>query len=212
MNFINEKRQMLTLNAEPGIQLFTEDVVTRNNKEYRVWNPGQSKLAAGIVKGATLPDIPENGRILYLGAAHGYSVSFISDIFPQSKIFAVEFAPLVAQKLFLNMSNRKNVFPIVEDALHPKRYGSTVLIADFLFQDIAQKNQTEIFLKNVNYLLKRRGIAMLSVKAKSIDVTAKSKAIFAQVRKDLSADITILDTKQLAPFQRDHALFICQKE
>ncbi len=212
MNFINEKRQMLTLNAEPGTTLFTEDTVTRHNKEYRVWNPGQSKLAAGIVKGAEIPKLPEDATILYLGAAHGYTVSYISDIFPKAKIVGVEFAPLVTQQLILNMQNRKNVFPIMEDALHPKRYESTVRIADFIFQDIAQKNQTEIFLKNTDHLLKRGGIAMLAVKAKSIDVTAKSKAVFSQVRRELSDQITIVDTKQLGPFQRDHALFICRKE
>ena len=83
-------KKLYTLNSAPQQQLFDEELVVADGKEYRSWNPLRSKLAAAIVKG--LPELPvkSSSRVLYLGAAHGYTPSFVSDIAADGIVFAVD--------------------------------------------------------------------------------------------------------------------------
>lgn len=61
--------------------------------EYRVWNPFRSKLAASVLAGLDNIYIKPGGKVLYLGAASGTSVSHVSDIVgPTGAVFAVEFS------------------------------------------------------------------------------------------------------------------------
>lgn len=61
--------------------------------EYRVWNPFRSKLAASVLAGVDNIHIKPGGKVLYLGAASGTSVSHVSDIVgPTGAVFAVEFS------------------------------------------------------------------------------------------------------------------------
>ena len=46
-----EDRKLYTLNSAPQQQLFDEELLVVDGKEYRGWNPLRSKLAAAIVKG-----------------------------------------------------------------------------------------------------------------------------------------------------------------
>ncbi|MFH0836093.1 MAG: fibrillarin-like rRNA/tRNA 2'-O-methyltransferase, partial [Candidatus Micrarchaeota archaeon] len=43
--------RLYTLNAVKGFRVHGEHVAREGSKEYREWNPRQSKLAAAIVKG-----------------------------------------------------------------------------------------------------------------------------------------------------------------
>ena len=65
--------------------------------------------------------------------------------------------------------------------------------------------------KNIDLFLKDRGYALLAVKARSIDVTKKPKDIFRQVRSDLEKHLTIIDSRLLEPYQKDHCMFVCKK-
>ena len=75
-----KRKRLLTRNLIPGKKAFREYLHNINGTEYREWNPTRSKLAAGLVKGAKLPAINEGSTVLYLGAASGNTVSYISDI------------------------------------------------------------------------------------------------------------------------------------
>ena len=87
-----------------------------------------------------------------------------------------------------------------------------VSATDVIYQDVAQKNQVEIFLKNVNIFLKNGGYGMLALKARSIDVTKNPKQIFREVKEKLEKFLTIIDYRELDPFQKDHCMFICKKK
>lgn len=49
-------------------------------REYRVWNPFRSKLAAAIHGGLEDIHMKPGSKVLYLGAASGTTVSHVSDI------------------------------------------------------------------------------------------------------------------------------------
>ena len=83
---------------------------------------------------------------------------------------------------------------------------------DVIYQDVAQKNQLEIFLRNVELFLKSDGYALLAVKARSIDVNKQPKQIFRDAREKLEKALAIIDYRELEPFQKDHCMFICKKK
>jgi fibrillarin-like pre-rRNA processing protein len=78
---------------------------------------------------------------------------------------------------------------------------------DVVFQDVAQRDQVGIFLKNLSYL-KKGGFGLLAVKARSIDVTKKPKRVFNEVREILEKNVTVVDYRDLTPYEKDHALFV----
>ena len=206
-----EGKKLYTLNGSPGVQLFDGELAVADGKEYRSWSPLRSKLAAAVVKG--LPEMPVKGdsRILYLGAAHGYTPSFISDIAAAGVVFAVDSAPRVVRDLVFAAEKRKNILPLLADANHPERYYNIAGAVDIVYQDIAQRNQVEIFLKNCSLFLKPGGHGMLALKARSIDVLQQPQGIFLAAKKELEKKFTVVDYRLLSPLQKDHAFFVCQK-
>ena len=106
---------------------------------------------------------------------------------------------------------RKNIAPVLADSNKINELVGRLSAVDVLYQDVAQKNQVDIFLKNINIFLRSDGYALLALKARSIDVTKQPKAIFKAVKERLESELTIIDYRELEPFQRDHAMFICRK-
>jgi fibrillarin-like pre-rRNA processing protein len=49
------------------------------------------------------------------------------------------------------------------------------------------------------------------VKSRSIDVAQSPQKVFAEVKEALSEEFKILDHRILAPFQKDHAVFLNRK-
>lgn len=207
-----KKRQLYTLNLAPGSNVYGERLVKENGFEYREWDASKSKLAATILKGSPNTGIRKNDAVLYLGSASGTTVSHVSDIVGhEGLIFAVDLAPRVMRDLIFLRYKRKNIAPILADANKADILKERISAVDVIYQDVAQKNQVEIFLKNIKLFLKEGGYALLAVKARSIDVTRQPKQIFRDIKEKLEKNIIIIDYRELEPFQKDHAMFICRK-
>lgn len=206
------RNRLYTQNLTPQQSFFQEKLIKKNNKEFREWDPRRSKLAAAILNGFNNIFIRKNDIILYLGASHGYTSSFVSDIVgEEGYIFALDLAPRTTRDLVFLCEKRKNIIPIMADANQPNLFIDKVTQADIVYQDIAQRNQAEIFLKNINLFLKPGGYGLLAIKAKSIDIKKKPKQIFNEVRTFLEKHLKIIDFKTLEPYQKDHAFIICKK-
>ncbi len=78
---------------------------------------------------------------------------------------------------------------------------------DLIYQDIAQRNQADIALKNVEYFLKEDGYLILMIKARSIDSTADIREIFKKEVEELQTRLCILKTVKL-PGYKDHLAVI----
>ncbi|MEK6968973.1 MAG: fibrillarin-like rRNA/tRNA 2'-O-methyltransferase [Nanoarchaeota archaeon] len=205
-------RRIFTKNILPGTRHFEERIVRENQEEFREIEPIRSKLAAMIVKGCTNIGLRKNDTVLYLGVSHGYTASFVSDIVgKEGIIFGIDPAPRVMRDLVFLAEERKNIVPILADANHPEEYTGKVCAADIVYQDIAQKNQAEIFIKNCQLFLKKGGYGLLAVKARSIDAKKKSKQIFEEIRKQLEQIFTVIDYKILEPYEKDHCMIIIKK-
>ena len=126
-------------------------------------------------------------------------------------VFGLDSSPRVLRDFIFLCEKRKNITALLEDANKPLDYVDKVCQVDILYQDIAQRNQPEIFLKNVDIFLKKGGYALFAVKSRSIDVTKNPKVIFQQVRSEIEKKLTIIDYRTLDPFELDHCMFICKK-
>lgn len=210
---IRKKRvSLFTKNFVPGKRVYEERLIKEKGNEYREWSPHKSKLAAAILKGINQIRIKQTDVVLYLGASTGTTCSHVSDILAkQGFIFALDFAPRVVRELVFLAEDRKNIAPILADANKPKEYVKRVSEVDYIYQDIAQKNQAEIFLKNCGVFLKKEGFCFIAVKARSVDVTKRPKVVFKEIRNKLEKELTIVDYKELDPYQKDHCVFVCKK-
>ena len=206
------RRKLYTLNAVPGSSVYGEALIPSPEGEFREWNAGKSKIASYILKGAQNTGIRKGSSVLYLGCATGTTVSHVSDIVgPDGAIFAVDISPVVMRDMIFLAEKRKNIIPLLENAFYADKIAKRACAVDVVFQDVAQRNQVDIFLKNVDLLLKEKGYGMLAVKARSIDVAAKPRDIFRMIRKQLEGRVTITDSRELDPFQKDHCMFMVKK-
>ncbi len=206
-----KKISLFTKNLVPGKSVYNEKLF-KDDFEYREWNHKKSKLGAGLLKGISQIGVKPGSVVLYLGSATGTTVSHVSDIIGnEGFVFALDFAPRVLRELVFLAEERKNIAPLLEDAFHPKRYADKISAVDVVFQDIAQRNQVEIFLRNLDMFLIKGGFGLLAVKARSVDVTKKPSQVFREVRTALEKKVTIVDYKTLDPFEKDHCLFVVKK-
>jgi len=203
--------KIFTINLVKGVKVYGENLYTDKDIEFRQWDASKSKLGAGICKGIRQLGFREGDAILYLGASTGTTVSHVSDIVgKKGRVFALDVAPVTTRDLVFVAEDRKNIVPILADANQPLSFIHKVPQVDFLFQDIAQKNQVDIFLKNMVFL-RKGAYGMLSLKCRSIDVAKRPQDIFKVVLEDLKKKVEVVDFKSLDPYEKDHYIFLIRK-
>lgn len=205
-NVLRDGRNLYTRNADVGHRVYGEELRVVDGVEYRNWDPWRSKLAALLLHDASLPPLPDDvACILYLGAAHGTTVSHVSDIFPEARIFAVEKSPVAFGQLLALARRRTNILPILADAQLPERYAADVGRADLIYQDVAQRAQTTILLENASTTLNAGGSLVLMLKVRSVTQTRAPRAIAQTAQRELTeAGYRLVRSADLSPFARDH--------
>ena len=93
------KGNFFTRNIVPGTSVYGESFRKLDGKEYRYWDPKRSKLSAYLKKGGDEFPFSRESRVLYLGAASGTTVSHLSDIASDGRIFAIEMSRIPFTKL-----------------------------------------------------------------------------------------------------------------
>jgi fibrillarin-like pre-rRNA processing protein len=195
------------------IILKNQKIFTKNNltEKVREWDPNRSKVAAGIKKGI-MPNIKEDDKVLYLGAAEGYTISYISDILTKGKVYGIDISPYSMQKLLILAEKTENIIPILGDCNKPFEYNEIIKEKfDYIIQDIAQKNQAEILIKNSDIFLKEKGLALLSLKLSAISQKNHKKTIDDQINI-LRNKFKIINQKRLDPFEKNHMLILLEKK
>lgn len=208
-----DKGFLWTRNRVPGQKVYGERLRLAKGTEYRNWNPYRSKLAALVRKAPQTPWIDTGRDVLYLGASSGTTVSHVSDLLDDGpRLYAVEFSPRSVRDLLWNVEPRPNVIPILDDAGAPQHYAPFIdRPVGTLVQDVAQRHQIDIFLRNLPFLADD-GKGFLFVKARSIDVARPSEAIFQDVADRLAKEgLKIMVNVDLDPFERDHRAFVVKR-
>lgn len=203
------KNQIATKNLTPGRSVYGEKRIADGNIEYRIWDPYKSKLAAAIRNGLRNMPIMKGNTVLYLGIAQGTTSSHVSDIVgDRGTVVGVEISPKPFEKLLEVCEDRKNIIPVLGDANRPEDYREFVEKVDIVYQDVAQKNQAEILLKNVRAYLKKDGHAIIAIKARSIDVVKDVSEIIENEIKILKKEMVVLETVSLSPYDKDHMVVV----
>jgi fibrillarin-like pre-rRNA processing protein len=199
--------RLLTRNSAPGSRVYGERLLEFEGAEYREWSPSRSKLGAYLRLGGLACPLREGSRVLYLGAASGTTASHVADIASKGMVYCVEISPRSFRDLVKVCEARKNMVPILGDATRPQDFSFLVDRADIVYQDIAQKNQAGIFVKAMRAF--GAGSGMLSLKARSEDVTRDPEEVFEEARSLLRREgFMVMDLMDLAPFEKDHAMIV----
>lgn len=128
-------------------------------------------------------------------------------------IIGIDISARVMQKLVELSEERENLIPYLIDANNTEETKKELndVEFDFMFQDISQKNQTEIFLNNAKVFLKKGKPAMISIKARSISQKSSAK-ILQEEKQKLEKEFIVKQYAFLEPFQKDHLLVLCEKK
>lgn len=205
-----EKKNIYTESRCPGIRVYGERLVYSGGKEYREWMPSRSKLAAYLACGGSVFPFAENSKVLYLGAASGTTSSHVSDVVKNGKVYCVEFSQRPFRDLVKVAEKRDNMIPILGDATAPNDYAFAVESAEIVYCDVAQKRQADILADNMERFGARYG--MVSIKARSEDVTADPERIFESACRRLKErGYRILDVVNLEPYEKDHAMIAAER-
>lgn len=198
--------KLYTRNVDPGEKVYGEGLRDFDGTEFRRWDSNRSKAGAAVKNSIDL-GMRRNDEVLYLGAASGTTVSHFSDILEEGFIVGVEYSDTVIRGLVELSERRKNIAPVLGDARKPEEYDEYVDEADVVFQDISQRDQAQIFLKNCQKFLKDGGVGLLAVKARSISSSRDKEDIYGEVRDQVAEEFDIVDETELAPYETEH-LFI----
>ena len=198
-------RDLYTRNADPGHRVYGEDLRREDGAEYRRWDPFRSKLAAYLLKSPAERPWERPKRVLYLGGAHGTTVSHLSDALPETEIYVVEKSPIVFAPLLALARRRRNILPILTDAQLPERYLADVGPVDLLYQDLSQRTQASIFAENARVALAEDGQGLLMLKVRSITQSRPAGRVAAEARTVLTkGGLTVRSSVDLLPFSREH--------
>ena len=207
----SERRNLYTVSRCPGVRVYGERLVNADGTEYREWNPARSKLSAYLMCGGKTFPFEKDSKVLYLGAASGTTSSHVSDICHDGKVFCVEFSPRSFRDLVKTTERRDNMIPILGDATRPEEYRFVVENVDIVYADVAQKNQADILADNMEMYCARYG--MVSIKARSEDVTADPQRIFdASAERLRLRGCRVLEVVGLEPYEKAHAMIVVEKQ
>jgi fibrillarin-like pre-rRNA processing protein len=207
-----EGKRRLATKSESTTSVYGERFVD----SYRLWDPFRSKLSALLLKGGlksscrTGQVFDAGSKILYLGAANGTTVSHVSEIVRDGLVYAVEFSPRAMRDLLRLCESRKNIVPILADASKPESYCYMVEPVDLVYQDVAQKNQSEIASLNCARYLRSDGTLILMMKTRSINVVASPKDVYDREIEKLKG-LKVLETFDLLPYHHDHWALVAMK-
>jgi fibrillarin-like pre-rRNA processing protein len=212
LGIFREGRDLYTINRTPGVRVYGETLRSVEGVEYRLWDPFRSKLAALLAKGAPRDLFGAIRSVLYLGGAHGTTVSHLSDIWPDSTIFVVEKSPTSFAPLLAVARRRTNLLPLLADAQLPERYLADVGEVDLVYQDVAQRNQAAIFTENARACLRPGGRGLLMLKVRSVTQRRPATAIVREARAELGRGGCTVDLEvPLPPFSREHVALLVRR-
>jgi fibrillarin-like pre-rRNA processing protein len=189
-----------------GESVYGERIISAGGESFREWNPWRSKLAAAIRNGLRQLPLERDSSVLYLGAASGTTASHVSDLCPDGRVVCVEVSPRSFRDLLAVARPRPNMMPVKADARHPEHYRAVAGESDLVYQDIAQRDQDAIFLRNASMFLRGGGHGMLMIKSRSIAVSERPDDVFRRVIASLEREkrIKVAETVRLEPFHKDH--------
>lgn len=219
--FVPDRRspRLARTRSSDRTELFTESVgdpppvygerwVDADRRAYRSFEPGRSKLSAGIVHDWAGPLPREGEQWLYLGAASGTTASHVADLVgPSGRVYALERSPRPFARLLSLAERWPNVLPILADARGPREYSPLVPPVHGLYADIAQPDQVEIVRRNAElFLIGPEAAVVLALKTASMGRDQDAAGHLATAEQELTKSVELSPSVRLDPFHKGHYL------
>ena len=190
-NYLKKKRGMLQI---------------RREDRWIVWNPYHSKLSAYLLAGGKNWPFERNSKILYLGSAEGNTISYLSEICKTNSITAIEISPVAMAELLVLVKKKNNIIPCLCDAHFPEKYRIQANNPDIIYQDIAQNDQVEIFIRNCEYFKPKQAFLML----KTQSIAKKDLDIFKSTKKRLNEIFESVESININKWARGHFAYFME--
>ena len=190
-NYLKKKRGMLQI---------------RREDRWIVWNPYHSKLSAYLLAGGKNWPFERNSKILYLGSAEGNTISYLSEICKTNSITAIEISPVAMAELLVLVKKKNNIIPCLCDAHFPEKYRIQANNPEIIYQDIAQNDQVEIFIRNCEYFKPKQAFLML----KTQSIAKKDLDIFKCTKKRLNEIFESVESVNINKWARGHSAYFME--
>ena len=209
---VKNKKKLATLNNASVNEVYNEKLIKMNGKQYNLWNPYTSKLAAAIVNGMEIFPILKKTKVLYLNGTIEKTLSHISDIIGvNGKIFILSDINENSKNFLENvMNDRTNVFTITRDNGDPVKFSSKTEMVNVVYVDITQHNETEVAIQNCKRYLRDGGFLMLVVPTKKIDFVNKPNGQNIEEIQKLQSSFEIIQQINLTDFFKEHSMIIAK--
>ena len=209
---VKNKKKLATLNNASINEVYNEKLIKINGKQYNLWNPYTSKLAAAIVNGMEIFPILKKTKVLYLNGTIEKTLSHISDIIGvNGKIFILRDINENSKNFLENvMNDRTNVFTITRDNVDPAKFSSKTEMVNVVYVDITQHNETEVAIQNCKRYLRGGGFLMLVVPTKKIDFVNNPNGQNLEEIQKLQSSFEIIQQINLTDFFKEHSMIIAK--
>ena len=187
-NYLKKKRGLLQI---------------RKNDGWDICNPYHSKLSAYLIAGGENWPFKKNSKILYLGSAEGNTISYLSEICLTNTITAVEISAVAMAELLVLAQVKENIIPCLDDAHFPEKYRIQANNPDIIYQDIAQNDQVDIFIRNCNYFKPKSAFLML----KTQSISGKNKTIFEDTKMKLNEIFENVEIININKWAKGHSAY-----
>jgi len=205
--------KIYTKNLVKGERVYGEFLLREGENEYREWDYYRSKYGAAVKNRLEQSIFKKGSKVLYLGSAEGTTVSHVSDIVGnEGVVFCIDISTVAMIKLLQLAEKRENLMPLVGNAENPAEYEEFIEEkVDAMFQDISQRNQADIFVRNAKFL-KKGGLAAIAIKTKSISQSAKKEDIVEDEKAILEMEFEVLQVLSLEPYEKHHYFILLKKK
>ncbi len=196
-----------------GVRTDGQRFFTLHDGAAQEFDPLRSKLAALVRLGLAEWPFRPGKRVLYLGAASGTTARHVADLVAPGSVVAVEKSQRAFRDLLQLSTGWPNLVPVLGDAATLHGYRQIAGSADIVYQDIAQRDQVGIFLRNLAAFGVAEARGVLIVKARSVDVTQRPAVVIdgAAEALDAAGTVRILDRRRLEPFDADHGALLVRR-
>ena len=175
----------------------------RKSNGWYVWNPYHSKLSAYLIAGGKNWPFKKNSKILYLGSAEGNTISYLSEICKTNSITAVEISSVAMAELLVLAKKKENIIPCLSDAHFPEKYRVQANNPEIIYQDIAQNDQVDIFIRNCKYYKPKHAFLML----KTQSITKQYSDIFKKTEKRLNKIFKKVESININKWAKGHSAY-----
>ena len=187
-NYLRKKRGLLQI---------------RKNDGWDIWNPYHSKLSAYLMAGGENWPFKKNSKVLYLGSAEGNTISYLSEICLTNNITAVEISAVAMAELLVLAKTKENIIPCLEDAHFPEKYRIQANNPEIIYQDIAQNDQVDIFIRNCKFFNPKQAFLML----KTQSISNKKKKILEDTENLLKEIFKTVESININKWAKGHSAY-----